>query len=147
MLVSGFHYLFSFIYILFFWQNSPGGSNGHAYNPVVEEEATERGTWTGKLDFILSCISFAVGLGNLWRFPFLCYENGGGEWPLLYLFTGTYMYRVGFSACNAHPYSSIFECNRVQILVYFARTLLKRCTASVVVLFEVPFQEGIYCIL
>lgn len=44
-----------------------------------EEEMEERGQWSSKVEFVLSVAGEIIGLGNVWRFPYLCYKNGGGK--------------------------------------------------------------------
>ena len=44
-----------------------------------------RATWSSRRAFLLATIGGAVGLGNLWRFPFIAGENGGGGFVLIYL--------------------------------------------------------------
>ena len=50
-----------------------------------EERKSIHGTWTGRWTFILAAAGSAVGLGNIWKFPYMAGEYGGGAFVLVYL--------------------------------------------------------------
>lgn len=47
-----------------------------AKGPNIKDE---RPGWNSRIQYILAQIGFSVGLGNVWRFPYLCQKNGGGK--------------------------------------------------------------------
>ncbi|CAL4108103.1 unnamed protein product, partial [Meganyctiphanes norvegica] len=61
--------------------------------PSDKAESREREEWSSPLEFLFSCISMSVGLGNVWRFPFIAYENGGGAFLIPYLIVFTFIGR------------------------------------------------------
>lgn len=60
-------------------QTSPAGSEGSAPGSHQREQ------WSSRLVFILAATGSAVGLGNIWKFPYITGENGGGAFVLIYL--------------------------------------------------------------
>ena len=57
--------------------------------------ATERETWSTRIGFILAAVGSAVGLGNIWRFPFQVGQEGGAAFILVYL---AFVLLIGFPA-------------------------------------------------
>lgn len=55
------------------------------FKKLLEPEEEQRVQWGSDIEFLMSCIAMSVGLGNIWRFPFTAYENGGGAFLIPYI--------------------------------------------------------------
>uniref|UniRef100_A0A8C2WQH2 Transporter n=1 Tax=Cyclopterus lumpus TaxID=8103 RepID=A0A8C2WQH2_CYCLU len=62
-----------------------GGDPEGSSSSLDKAQYKERGQWNNKIEFFLSVAGEIIGLGNVWRFPYLCYKNGGGAFFVPYV--------------------------------------------------------------
>ena len=87
-------------------------------------EEPKRDAWGNYCEFFLSSLGLAVGIGNVWRFPYVAYENGGGSFLIPYI---VMLIFVGFPAFfmeqSLGQYGQV-GANKVRSFIYHLHIVL-----------------------
>ncbi len=110
-----------------------GGKNHRADNCVMPEVAgatPARQVWTSQRAYIIASVAMVVGLGNLWRFPYMVGENGGGSFVMAYaiciFLIGVPLYALETAAGKLYRKGAIgvFGCLNARWGIWFGRFLI-----------------------
>uniref|UniRef100_H2Z7F3 Transporter n=1 Tax=Ciona savignyi TaxID=51511 RepID=H2Z7F3_CIOSA len=99
-------------------------------------QKSSRQSWKKSFDFLFSSVGYCVGLGNLWRFPYLCFENGGGAFLIPYmLFTCLFaipmmILETSFGQSFRAGETNIFQCFRISMGIAFAQLVANLYASS-----------------
>ena len=84
----------------------------------------QRETWGGTIGFVLAAAGSAIGLGNIWKFPYITGMNGGGAFVIIYLISLFFNQFLAFSAV-ASAFKGIQAC--VLFLIFLFRRSNQGC--------------------
>ena len=82
----------------------------------MEQHHHERSTFSGKLGFVLSAAGASVGLGNIWRFPYLAAKYGGGIFLLIYIILAM---TFGYSMIVAESGRCIWKIRKIKMAFFW----------------------------
>ncbi|KYN38657.1 Orphan sodium- and chloride-dependent neurotransmitter transporter NTT4 [Trachymyrmex septentrionalis] len=91
-----------------------------------ETKEENRAAWSGKMQFFLSIIGYSVGLGNIWRFPYLCQQNGGALEIFMQLTAASMLY-VGCIAKKSKDKAARYEGSGISafLIPFFVMLILE----------------------
>ncbi|XP_071545769.1 sodium-dependent proline transporter-like isoform X2 [Panulirus ornatus] len=115
-------------------------SNGSSSTQPVEVESGAagegtRGHWGSKAEFLLSCIGLSVGVGNVWRFPYLAFDNGGAAFLFPYIILlvligkPMYLMETALGQYSQLGPMNVWRCAPVMQGVGFAMVVISLITA------------------